>query len=151
MCVGWKSGTSKFVQHDEWKIWSFKVTEKGEVAAPVINLTEFLRSDKIEQHGLWMWSAWFVVGLLLLITKRYAKKSWKPMHYLHALLGYFTLVVTIFFALRVTNWEPFEDLHNGIGSLCVIVTIFGSLTGTVTAGVMRAYNGDKPWVKEEKV
>jgi len=151
MCVGYKLGTSRYVKHDEWKIWSFKVTEKGEVAQPVIDVTEYLRSDKIEEHGWWMWSAWFVVGFLLLATKRYSKKNWVVMHYLHALLGGFVLVVTIIFALSVTTWAPFEELHNGIGSLCVVVTIFGSLSGSVTAAMMKFYDGDKPWIKEEKV
>ena len=151
MCVSWKSGTKKFDYHDEWTVWSFKVTEKGEVDQPVIDITEYLRSDKIEQHGWWMWGTWFVVGLLLLITKRYAKKTWTLSHYLHALLGYFSLAVTIIFALRVTTWAPFDDLHNALGSLCVVLTIFGSLSGTTTAALMKGYNGDKPWSKEEKV
>ena len=151
MCVAWKSGKSSFIKHDEWELWSFKVTETGEVDQGNIDLSEFLRSDKIEEHGMWMWSAWFVVGLLLLITKRYTKKTWTLSHYVHALLGYFTLVVTIIFALSVTNWAPFEELHNAIGSLCVVITIFGSLSGTITAALMRFYNGDKPWSKEEKV
>lgn len=72
-----------------------------------------------------MWSVWFVVGLLMLTTKRYLKKWWFVMHNLHALLGWFTFAVTIAFALKVTDWEPFSNLHNAIGSLCVIVTIFG--------------------------
>lgn len=98
-----------------------------------------------------MWGAWFIVGLLLLITKRYAKKTWTLNHYIHAFLGYFTLAVTIVFALRVTQWSPFDTIHNALGNLCVIVTILGCLSGTMTAALMKAYNGDKPWSKEEKV
>jgi len=48
-----------------------------------------------------MWIAWFWVGMALLVTKRYAKKFWFPMHYLHVLLGYFTLIVTIVFMFKV--------------------------------------------------
>lgn len=151
MCVGWKQGNSNFVKHDEFNVWSFKVTDTGAVSASALNLKDFLRSDTIEQHGWFMWSAWFVVGLLLLVTKRYAKKHWTFMHYMHALLGYFTIVVTIVFALRVTKWEPFETIHNALGSLTVIVSLIGSLTGTFTAALMKAYNGDKPWSKKEKV
>lgn len=47
------------------------------------------------------------MGLLLLITKRYAKKFWEPMHILHTLLGYYTIVVTIVFAIKITSWDPF--------------------------------------------
>ena len=151
MCVGWKSSTSRFIKHDKWDNWTFKVTETGDVDSVAIDFTDLLRSDNLEQHGLFMWTAWFIVGLLLLVTKRYAKKTWTLSHYLHAFLGYFTLVVTIVFALRVTKWEAFDTIHNALGSLCVISTIIGSLTGTMTAALMRVYNGDKPWSKEEKV
>lgn len=98
-----------------------------------------------------MWFAWFFVGLLLLITKRYAKKIWKVGHYLHAILGYFVLIVTIVFALSITNWGPLENIHNALGSLTVIITIIGSLSGTIAAATMRFYNGDKEWSKEERV
>ena len=98
-----------------------------------------------------MWSAWFVVGLLLLITKRYAKKHWHLMHYLHAILGYFVLIVTIIFALKITKWDPFADVHSALGSITVIITIVGTLTGSFTAGTMRFYNGDKAWTKKERV
>lgn len=151
MCAAFKKGSSSYVHHDKWDLWTFKVTDTGDVNETGIDLTDFLRSDELEMHGWFMWSAWFAVGLLLLFTKRYAKKTWTLNHYLHAILGYFTLVVTIVFALRVTNWAPFESIHNALGSICVIITIFGSLSGTVTAGIMRAYNGDKAWSEQEKV
>lgn len=98
-----------------------------------------------------MWSAWFVVGLLLLVTKRYMKRTWKLSHYLHIILGYFVLFVTLIMAYRVTNFEPFENLHSGIGSVCVILAIIGSIMGSLTAAMMQFYNGDKPWSKSEKV
>ena len=98
-----------------------------------------------------MWGAWFIVGMLLLITKRYTKKNWHFFHYLHAFLGYFTLAVTIVFALRVTTWAPFETIHNGLGSLSVVMAIIVSLTGSLTAATMRFYNGDKAWSEKERV
>ena len=110
-----------------------------------------LRNPEYEQHGLWMWAAWFPVGLLLLVSKRYAKKAWMSMHFLHALLGYFTLIVTIIFALNVTDWEPTKTVHNMFGSVCVVVAIIGSMSGSFTAGTMRLYNGDKPWTEKERV
>ena len=151
MCVGWKKDTKRFVKHDQWDNWTFKVTEKGDVDSEAVDFTDLLRSDKLEQHGWYMWSAWFIVGLLLLVTKRYAKKTWTLSHYLHMLLGFFTLGVTIIFALNVTKWEPFDDIHNALGSLTVVCTLFGSFMGTYTAALMQFYNGDKPWSKEEKV
>ena len=98
-----------------------------------------------------MWSSWYIVGLLLLITKRYAKKFWVLSHYLHAILGYFVLIVTIFFALKVTDWDITGSVHNGLGSIFVLVAIIGALSGTFTAGTMRVYNGDKDWAEKERV
>ena len=98
-----------------------------------------------------MWVAWYIVGMLLLITKRYVKKPWKFNHLLHAILGYFTLIVTIVFSLKVTEWDPFKTTHNAMGTATLFITIFGSISGIATAVTMQAYNGDKPWTKKERV
>ena len=82
-----------------------------------------------------MWGAWYVLGLLLLITKRYTKTTWNLNHYLHALLGYFSLVVTIIFSLSVTDWKP-DSLHEIMGTVFLFIAILGSLSGSVTAGTM---------------
>lgn len=68
MCVGWKSSTGRFIKHDDWDNWSFKFTDTGDVESVAIDFTDLLRSDKLENHGIGMWVAWFVVGLLLLGT-----------------------------------------------------------------------------------
>ena len=52
----------------------------------------------MERHGWGMWWAWFVIGLLMIVTKRYAKKHWKFMHYAHAILGAVVIIMTIIFA-----------------------------------------------------
>lgn len=114
-------------------------------------MTEYLRSDVIEQHGWAMWSTWFIVGMLLLVTKRYAKKNWHFMHYLHGFLGYLSLITTLVFAFRVAQFEPLSSLHNGFGTVSIFVIIVTSLLGSLTAATMRFYNGDKAWSKEERV
>jgi len=144
------SSSNRAFKHEEWGVWTLKVSDEG-IRRSGLDIRELLRSDIIEQHGLFMWFAWFVIGLLLLVTKRYAKKLWKFTHYLHAILGYTVLIITIIFALRVTQWAPFESLHNGLGSITVVVAIIGSLSGSIAAGTMRFYNGDKEWNKEERV
>ena len=98
-----------------------------------------------------MWSAWFVVGFLMLLTKRYLKKFWFVMHYLHALLGWFTFAVTIAFVIKVSNWDPFASVHNAFGTLSVLVTIGGQFSGVFTIITMKDYNGDKPWTEKERV
>lgn len=116
-----------------------------------LDKSEMLRNLDYEEHGLWMWAAWFPIGLLLLVSKRYAKKAWFSMHFLHAFLGYFTLIVTIVFALRVTDFKPMESVHNMFGTVCILVAVVGSLSGSFTAGTMRFYNGDAPWSEKERV
>ena len=97
-----------------------------------------------------MWSSWYIVGLLMLVTKRYAKKHWLFMHYLHAILGYYALIVTIIFSLSVAEFE-FKGLHKTLGLIFLPIAILGSLSGTFTAGTMKAYNGDKDWAEKERV
>lgn len=98
-----------------------------------------------------MWIAWFWVGMALLVTKRYAKKFWLPMHFLHALLGYFTLIVTIVFMFKVVKWDAPSDPHEVIGWLVVVVTIPGAMSGVFTAATMKMYKGDKPWTEKQRV
>ena len=98
-----------------------------------------------------MWSSWFIVGILLLVTKRYAKKYWVVSHYLHAILGYYVLIVTIIFALKVTDWDFTGSFHNAMGTVFVVIAILGAFSGTFTAGTMRVYNGDKEWSEKERV
>lgn len=151
MCYGFKKGTSKWVKHDEFGVWSIKFSASGEVRDGGLDETELLRNFDFEAHGWWLWSSWFFVGILLLVTKRYAKRPWTAMHYLHCLLGYFVLVVTIVFSSKLLHWDFTASWHHAFGTTCLFLTILGSLSGTVTAGVMRAYNGDKPWSEKEKV
>ena len=72
------------------------------------------------------------------------------MHYLHALLGYYILIVTIIFSLSVAEFE-FKGLHKTLGLIFLPIAILGSLSGTFTAGTMKAYNGDKDWAEKERV
>ena len=145
MIWAYKKGTSNWRKHDEFGVWSAIVSENGNVYDGGLDLRELLRNYDYEEHGWWMWGAWTIVGLLLLVTKRYAKKYWTLMHYLHAILGYFVLAVTIIFALKLIHWHPFETIHNAFGTFTLFFTIAGALTGSITAGVMRFYNRDKDW------
>ena len=151
MCYAYKSRTNNFVKHEKWGIWSLQIDSRGKVSESEINMTEYLRSDVIEQHGWAMWGTWFFVGLLLLVTKRYAKENWLFMHYLHGFLGYLSLITTIVFAYRVAQFEPFSGFHNGFGTVSIFIIIVCSLSGSLSAATMRFYNGDKAWSKEERV
>ena len=42
-------------------------------------------------------------------------------------------------------------MHYTVGTITLFLTILGSLSGTATASIMKAYNGDKSWSEKEKV
>lgn len=151
MSWAYKRGTSDFKKHDERGVWSLAVSRDGVITDGGLDVTELLRNDEYEQHGLWMWGAWFVCGLTLLTTKRYIKKFWMAMQMLHSLLGIFVLLVTVIFAMKVSKGGLFTgDFHNILGSAFMIITILGALTGFTASAVMRFYNGEKDWSVQEK-
>jgi len=150
MIYGHAEGSAAWRIHDEYGVWTLRLSEDGSVVEGALDLTELRRVDEYEQHGWWMWSAWYVVGLLLLVTKRYAKKTWSLSHYLHAILGYFTLLVTIVWASKVIEWR-FDTPHYILGTITLFVTIVGALSGSYTAATMKIYNGDKDWAEKERI
>ena len=93
------------------------------------------------------------VGLLLLVTKRYAKKHWNWMHLLHAVLGYFTLVVTLVWSFKIIDyfsWKISAEVHTAFGLSAAILCIIVALSGSCTAGLMQFYR-EKDWTPKEKV
>ena len=96
-----------------------------------------------------MWGSWFLIGLLLLITKRYAKKYSVIMHYLHAFLGYFVLVCTLIFAFKLQDWEFSHSPHNAMGTIMIFFTILVTISGSLAAALMRAASPE-PWTEKEK-
>ena len=150
MIYGYKKGTSNWTKHDTYGVWSLKIEDRG-VLDGGLDLSELRRNSDYEEHGLWLWCSWFIVGMLLLVTKRYTKKFWHINHYLHAALGYFVCAVTIIFAAKLQDWEFTDNLHNAFGTMTMFLTIMGTLSGTLTASVMKFYRGDKPWSEKERV
>ena len=151
MIYAYKKNTSDWVYHSKRGVWSLQLSAEGGLGDAGLDERELLRNFEYEAHGWWLWSSWFIFGLALLITKRYTKKHWTVMHYLHAFLGYFVMVVTIIYTLKVTDWEPTKSTHHVLGTTCLFLTIIGTISGSVTAGTMKAYNGDKAWSAKERV
>jgi len=151
MSYAYSMGSAAWKKHEEYGVWSLQLTENGGIDEGNLDINELLRVDEYETHGWWMWSAWYVVGLLLLVSKRYMKKTWKFSHYVHALLGYFTLFVTIYWSFKMLEWRFSDSLHYILGTITLFVTIFGALLGSFTAFIMKFYNGDKEWSEVERV
>ncbi len=70
------------------------------------------------------------------------------MHLLHALLGYFCLIVTIVWAVRILdyfNWTVNSNIHSIVGVFATLLSVIVALSGTFTAGLMQFYENDKGW------
>lgn len=134
--------------------FSIKFSLTGAAEEIEVDLTEFRRNSFYEAHGWWMWSAWMPVGLLLLITKRYAKKHWNCMHICHALLGVAVLGVTLVWCFKILDyfdWQFNTDLHSIAGFISVSLCLIVALSGSLTASLAQFYNGEKAWTPKEKV
>ena len=90
----WNMDDSTMTRKHSWyEKRSLFYDKEGLVSDSKIEISR--RVDGLEKHGIGMFIAWFVVGSLLLFTKRYFKSFYTVMHYVHAILGYLTLLQTI--------------------------------------------------------
>lgn len=154
-CYAYKTDDGDFVYHKEQPgRFSIKFSSTGTAIETDIDLTQAARNTFYEAHGWWMWSAWMPIGLLLLITKRYAKKNWNCMHIMHALVGCIVLGVTLVWSFKILDYFDYSfntDLHSLAGFTSVILCLIVALSGTITASLAQFYNGDKDWSPKEKV
>lgn len=67
MIYGYKKGSADWTMHDKFGVWSLLVNEDG-IGDGQLDELSLLRNSEYEEHGWWMWSSWFFVGLLLLVT-----------------------------------------------------------------------------------
>ena len=98
-----------------------------------------------------MWGAWFLAGFLLLFTKRYSKEKWTLMHWMHALLGYFTTAVTIIFSVKIIKkLDGFHmGPHNLSGVIVLWLTILSCILGIATVMSKRCNSGKEVWKAKE--
>ena len=64
------------------------------------------------------------------------------MHLLHALLGYFCLIVTLVWAIRILDyfdWQVNDNIHSIVGVGATILSVIVALSGSFTAGLMQFY------------
>lgn len=119
--------------HQQYEKRSIYYKEDGLISSQMVEVSR--RVDGLEKHGIGMFVAWFVVGSLLLITKRYMKSLYQVMHYVHALLGYFTLLSTIFTTVMIFrhhNWKPIAGYHAICGMLTFVGALAAGFSGTAT-------------------
>ena len=153
-CYAYRTGNGDFLIHKEREIFSVEFSSSGVAVERIVDLTEFKRNDFYEAHGWWMWTAWMPIGLLLLITKRYAKKHWNCMHMIHSLLGLFVVMTTLVWTFKIIDyfdWEFNTDLHSIAGFISCTLSVVVGASGSFTAALAQFYNGEKAWTPKEKV
>lgn len=153
-CYAYLTGKGDFKYHEHQELFSVKFSSTGLAVETNIDLKDAARNTFFEAHGWWMWSVWMPVGLLLLITKRYAKKNWNCMHVMHALLGLTVLVVTLVWSFKILDyfsWKLNTNLHSVVGIVSVILCLVVALSGSLTASLAQFYNGEKDWTPRETV
>ena len=98
-----------------------------------------------------MWSAWTISGFLLLMTKRYTKTHWNLMHYMHALLGYYSTGITIAYAITVINYNGELDMgpHNTSGLIVVILSVIATILGIASVMTKKFNKGREKWEQKE--
>lgn len=151
-----KTNTADFRKHDRYGNFELELREAndfGYVLLPgtFIEVEESGRVWQYEEHGWWMWGAWFLAGYLLLFTKRYAKERWVLLHYLHALLGYATTAVTIIFAFKIMNFKGGFEMgpHSLSGMMVTILTMCECLLGVAAALTKKCNKGKEVWKAKE--
>jgi len=134
VCYALNTKTPDFEQNNEWGLFKIRYNRDG-----TINLSSISTGhNNFVFHGIVMYFCWFILGFLLLGTKRYFHFNWKLMHLAHIFLGTIVFVVSTFFGLKIIAhfaWNVHPDYHQFMGVGTIIFTIAQSLLGIVTVTV----------------
>lgn len=86
-------------------------------------------------HGIAMWAAWGILGLLQLSSTRYLKMYWKSSIWIHrisAMLIWTTTFVMALWVFAQDEWELKQGLHPAMG-LAILVCVTFPLLGGIAA------------------
>lgn len=153
MCYAYRAGNGDFIQHKVRDVFAIKFSQSGNIMTSDTDLYDLRRNTYYENHGWWMWTVWMPIGFLLLATKRYFKKQWSCMHVIHVLLGYFCMLTTLIWTLKMLNyfdWQINCDLHSLAGFFSCCITMIVGLSGSFTAALMQ-FKRRQEWIPRESV
>lgn len=97
ICYAINSHTPDFVQNTDWGLFKIKYHSNGIVEVSDISTGH----SRFVYHGGVMYVCWFIIGFLLLATKRYFKFNWLVMHISHLIMGVFVFVVTMYMGFKI--------------------------------------------------
>lgn len=152
MCYAYRTGSGDFIQHKVRDVFSLKFSASGTAAAGDADLTELRRNTFYESHGWWMWTVWIPIGFLLLATKRYFKKQYSCMHFIHVVCGYFCMLTTLIWTIKMLkyfDWKINSDPHSILGIAACSLTVIVAASGSVTWGLM--FKNPSEWKANEYV
>lgn len=79
MCFAYRKSSSSFSMHNGYGQFSMKLLSTGGASLDISLTNEVTRIKDYENHGLAMWAAWTIGGIIELLTNRYLK-HYAPYH-----------------------------------------------------------------------
>lgn len=99
------------------------------------SITESGVSDVYFIHGILLWVAWGILGLLQLASNRYLKHYWKASMWIHRISGIIIWGTTVAMAMWVIvedNWKIKKGLHPALGLGILIAVSLPALGGILS-------------------
>jgi len=106
VCFAININTPDFVANTDWGLFKIRYNSDGTVKVWPISTGHF----RFVLHGAIMYATWFILGLALLITKRYSKSNWLVMHIAHIIIGAVIFIVTSIAGFKVMQYFDYH-LH----------------------------------------
>ena len=146
-------------KHDEKEVFGIRINSDGTIASELdtsmLDVPYPAYFDKLEIHGWVMWSMWFVLGLTLLISKRYATGMGVIiMHMVHFIAGWIVVILTLLsgsLAIKEMGWPIVDnnEPHGIFGLIVMIGSVLMLFTGVFVI-VRGKENMQKPWDPSEQ-
>jgi len=101
-------------------------------------------------HGIVLYVAWFTLGFILLLSKRYIAGPPKLMFAIHAIAGYGLLIVTAVMSFKMIDdydWYIVKDFHGIVGTIVLAGVFLVAVLGITRA--ITAKREPTPWVEKD--
>ena len=86
------------------------------------------------QHGIIMWTSWFVVGIAMIFTNRWFPYLTNKSNFIHAFFGYSIVIMNAYAAFSIISINGIKTtgLHNNLGLYCFFGLLVFAMTGSAT-------------------
>ena len=125
--------TSKFKKHSDYGQLLVTFPTGSGIATVNTYKQQFIN------HGIIMWTAWFVLGIMMIWTNRWFPYLTNKSNYLHAFFGWSIVILNAYAAISIIsiNGVKTTGLHNNLGLYCFFGLLAFALTGTATFIIRR--------------